>query len=129
MGKGLSPLQKKILLLANGKEKNSLNDVQLYTCDIKVSIFGLKSDEMEESIKNNWCYTGHHLFSKKEIGEKKYASICSTISRCITRLQKRGLINAYSGVNSHWTGISLTKKGIEACKNITVNSLVNLPKS
>ena len=123
----LSPLQKKILLIALRWRGKARSDV--YSQDIKVEVFGWQPMchywsgwELNSSVQPgtarlsedhpsmaNWSYGGQ-IFDRQSIGEGTYNSVSVTVSRTIKRLTERKLIYQ-SGA-----GWSLTGHGLEVAK-------------
>jgi len=126
----LSPLQKKILLIALRWRGKDHGDV--YAQDIKAEVFGWKPmshystgwfDEgrcrsgtarlsLDHPSMGNWSDSGQ-IFERKSIGERTYNSVSVTVSRTLKRLTERHLIYQ-SGA-----GWSLTKHGLEVAKTTT----------
>jgi len=137
MGRGLSELQKTILSMAYENHKKYTSEawikkemeehnklrimlayegvslpkeyvpfhVDLYHYEILAHLIGLDPYKMCE----------YHLkrFRPESIGYKKYKSLNASISRAISRLWKRQLIEWYPFNHHSGSGIKLTEKGIE----------------
>ena len=126
----LSPLQKKILLIALRWRGKARSDV--YAQDIKTEVFGWKP---MSHYSTGWVDEGHYrpgtarlsldhpslanqsdsgqIYDRKSIGEQTYNSISVTVWRTLKRLTERHLIYQ-SGA-----GWSLTKHGMEVAKTMT----------
>lgn len=100
MGRGLSELQRRILILA-GQESDG--EYGLSRLHIIRALF----DWPETSYwhpKEHYHYRRH--FDKRAIGAEKYNAIYASLSRAIRRLIERGLI-----ARTRLNGISLTDTG------------------
>ena len=117
MGRGLSPLQTTILMLAlAGREKHqdpSSFGADVYYSDIMVVFYGwTKQDTWHTG-------PGSQKFSRQTIGGKRYAAAQAAVSRAVQRLNDRGLVQAVQGLN--WSGANLTDAGIRATTKLSVN--------
>jgi protein-disulfide isomerase-like protein with CxxC motif len=129
MGRGLSPLQKRILELAyknrmdynDGKIKHSpgVDFTDLNYKDVMTDYYGFKQ---------NGAHYGQ-VFSMAEIGEKRYRAANVAISRAVTRLGKRGLVIPMCGACARWSGCNLTDEGLELAKTILPSSTETLLNS
>ena len=137
MGRGLSELQRTILLMAYKNHKKYTSEIwikkeikeynkmrvmstyegislpkeytpfhfDLYHYEILAHLIGLDPNKM--------CEYDVKRFKPESIGYKKYKSLNASISRAISRLWKRGLIDWYPFNHQSTSGIKLTEKGIE----------------
>lgn len=136
MGRGLSELQKTILLRALSNRKAPDRDE--YTCDVyqreimadhfgwRQSLHGWLPKSPRE---RDWIF-GRYYFSKQKIGPRRYASVQASVSRAITRLEERGLVECFTGAPyfsstfqcwlrpPHWSGLDLTEQGVEAAERV-----------
>ena len=126
----LSPLQKKILLIALRWRGKARSDV--YTEDVKVEVYGWKPlqhystgwyDEahaqpgtarfaLDHNLANDPL--GGQIFDRHSIGEGRYNTVSVSVSRALKRLTERHLIYQ-SGA-----GWSLTKHGLEVANTTTL---------
>lgn len=146
MGRGLSPLQKSILRIAaknhdrechGGFEHLRINSLgkmssgcgcDAYYREVLFQHFGLP-------MKKHWWRNhdepireaGGHVFSMREIGEKRYRSIQASVSRAVDRLWKRDYITPASGAYARWSGCDITAEGYEQIKSLMVNTRDNCP--
>jgi hypothetical protein len=99
MEKGLSVLQKTILVLAHRKQ--SIRNREVLT-----QVYGFKPSR---------CPTTHGgtLFNRQSIGLKRYFSGTSAVSRAMGRLMKRGLIR-----RAAWCTFALTDAGKKVAQEI-----------
>jgi len=117
MGRGLSLLQKWILVHALENRQKELSrelsaGVDLYYKEILAGFFkfpikkkcGYGSTDPREPHANQ-------LFSMHEIDKKKYRSAMATLSRSVSRLQEKGLIQLMQGT-TRLSGVALTEKGM-----------------
>jgi len=137
MGRGLSELQKTILSMAYENHKKYTSEAwikkeieeynklrvmsayggvllpkeytpfhfDLYHYEILAHLIGLDPNKMNE-------YRVKRL-KPELIGHKKYRSLNASVSRAISRLWKRQLIDWYPFNHQSTSGIKLTEKGIE----------------
>lgn len=128
MGRGLSDLQRNILVLALNKRRTNaakpekLKDHHdLYYAEIFEQICGWRATERpvyqkEYQSRPGAVATGWH-FSPTTIGEKKYNSTRAAVSRAIRRLRDRELVVWWQGVVK-WSAIDLTEAGMEKAKEL-----------
>jgi CRP-like cAMP-binding protein len=122
VGRGLSELQKTILMLAHENRERGMGAQHLLDGgqigtdvkypDVLEAYFGWEPDWRSRSSQ-------YFDFSKVDIGEKAYRSARASLSRAFSRLEARGLIVRTHGVMAaSWTGADLTEKGVkEAVKH------------
>jgi hypothetical protein len=113
----LSQLQRHILKLAfDNRQREGRDDkasgADLYYVEVMVAHFGFKATVYTDIRKHQ----GNQQFHPKEIGAAKYAAAAASISRAVRRLRDRGLVTWLFGVNSRWSGVSLTPEGIRAAQ-------------
>lgn len=127
MGRGLSDLQKWILIAASNAPEHSSGLAILYYQDICMQYFGWLPGWMGYKWQYNprHAQPGDHKFAKQLIGEKEYRRVMVTISKSVSRLKKRGLVTCYCGQVSHWAGLALTEKGKDLLVNSRLNSAMN----
>lgn len=114
---GLSKLQRWILVKALESRNRNAGKVDLYYAEIKHQFFGLP-------IKNprGWTWQGvtreaaagrdfGHVFASTKT--KDYAAVSASVSRAVSRLKRRGLIDVFRGTHAWWAGLSLTPQGVE----------------
>ena len=106
MGRGLSELQKDILLLAYRQKgiclvRNVL--VEVYKFPTKGNVQGAKP--------------GALIFERKEIGLKKYQATSVSVAKSFNRLTTRGLVHReYSRVRLTPHGVTLVKEWLNCRK-------------
>ena len=103
MGRGLSKLQHYIVAIAAAAPD------LLYIGEILAGFFGWEPIHpiRDESRKR----VGFYCFSRKSIGEKRYAKTMATVSRTCRRLEALGLVERQQGLA--WSGVRITPKGRE----------------
>jgi hypothetical protein len=129
MGRGLSPLQRFILVEAGRRPR-------LYYADVLSHFYGFRTrrgakltyyQDHDLDTPSTWRDGGELLspgtqrFDPKEIGERRYRSALAALSRACRRLRERGLVHCRRGQYSHWAGVELTDKGRELSVNLTEN--------
>ena len=124
MARGLSVLQKNILLLAlrnrlEGHTTNSNPNVRsdLYHCDLytfEIMAFHWGWESRGELIP------GDQLFSKASIGAA-YNKAHASLSRATRRLADRWLVECYRGVCG-WSAVNLTERGLEVAAKLARNN-------
>lgn len=97
MGRGLSELQKNILQLA------CTNQGSILARDVLAEVYGFPATV--KNIKEE--RTGALVFSRLDIGEKRYQAASVSVAKAFNRLAARGL--AHRKYNK---GITLTKEGL-----------------
>jgi hypothetical protein len=112
MGRGLSDLQERMLLLAlNGYQREErsprASGADLYYADVFVAVYGWR-----RSPQSPYSCAGDHKFDRRAIGRRQYAAAQAAVSRAAQRLEKRGLATCLCGSISRWSGLNLTKAGI-----------------
>jgi hypothetical protein len=139
MGRGLSELQKTILVMAHqkridGRTGGAGRGAELYYAEILAAVHGWTpahgslhyQREMTSrfgTISVGDYHYGTH-FSKWHIG-KQYNAAMASLSRAVLRLNKRGLITAWRGRS--WAGVCLTDAGAEIAQQLSANTAENLP--
>jgi hypothetical protein len=125
VGRGLSELQKTILMLAHkNRERGTgarplLDGGQLGT-DVKYpevleAYFGWEPDRRSQSSR-------YFDFSKQAVGEKAYQSARASLTRAFSRLEARSLIVRTHGVMAAgWTGADLTEKGVKEATKLAAS--------
>ncbi len=108
MKAGLSKLQKHVLRLAYQNKLLNRGAPDLTNRDVLRHYYGFP-------IRNDVVVTIPHspLFSRKEIGFKKYNSCSAATAKCFSRLVERGLADRIYGF-----GINLTDEGVEIAKSL-----------
>jgi hypothetical protein len=102
MGRGLSGLQKSMMMLADAKYNGSSTiDKTVFIPEVCIVVCGWKPEYPIDK-----CSPGSHIFDKQKIGEKTYASVHVAITKSLNRLEKRGFIKVWIRAVSHWTGFS-----------------------
>jgi len=105
MSRGLSELQKNILQLAYK------NQGSILARDVLAEVYGFPATVTNIKGKR----AGALVFSRKDIGEKRYQSASVVVVKSFDRLAARGL--AHREYNE---GITLTKEGVKvASRNLT----------
>ena len=101
MGRGFSKLQRFILT------KAATTADSLLRSEILAEFWGWKPISPIRS--RDGKRTGLYHFSRKQIGEKRYASVMASLSRACRQLQERGLIEQLMGPSGN--GLTITPKG------------------
>ena len=101
MGRGLSPLQREILLLA---DKNERFGESFYVSirQVLISVYGFP-----------YKGQGKVVFNRKIIGLNRYKAATVAVSKSMDRLSERGLVNRVP-----LKGIYLTRKGARAAQSL-----------
>lgn len=117
MGRGISPLQRTILVIADrnkrngtGAESESKGGDVLYW-EVLVEHFGWTPKHRDRY--------GVLKFSPAEIGEARYNAALASVSRAMWRLGQRGLLTCKQG--RAWSGGDLTPLGQELASTLSVN--------
>ncbi len=155
MGRGLSELQEKLLLIAYRHrtehmdpdyfEKAKLEHEKMVIISAKVGVRYDSNYQRDVDVRigdillelynfkpryKNVRTSGEHIFKVKGDPEfeKKYHAVHSSLSRAISRLERRGYIHVMVGNLSHWTGFNITDTGIEYLQDqgLTVKSSAKL---
>lgn len=123
MGRGLSDLQKSILVMAYGNHEPTRGSFgcDLYTKDVLTGYYGWVP------VKGYLDSPGSQSFDIQAIGEQKYRSTRAAVSRAFRRLERRGLVTRVMAVRSVWAGINLTEEGAEVAQSLSVNSAQIIP--
>jgi hypothetical protein len=128
MGRGLSDLQRFILVEAGRRDR-------LYYTDVLHHFFGFPPRPGErlryhkpgaatkgcprEFLPSTWedggtlTSPGSQPFDPEEIGRGRYHAAQVSVSRACLRLGRRGLVTSLVGRVSHWGGVELTDRGRE----------------
>lgn len=124
MGRGLSPLQKYILVAALDKATRSHRDVHvLRSKDVMVGYYGFAPRDPEYSYSKQ----SSHDFCLSEIGERRYRSAAVAIRKAFSRLERRGLARF---TKYHWykfDGLELTPQGEEIATMLSSETLLSVP--
>ncbi len=135
MGKGLSPLQRTILItaLANrtaeGRD-DTCNGADVYLAEVLHRHFHFPfkrdywlRDKSDAAILAEMRkLPGSHRFSLVEIGASKYRAAQAALSRAAARLQQRGQVVRYNGSTAWWAGVRLTPQGIATAEKLSANT-------
>lgn len=142
MGKGLSPLQKDILAIAldNLAERLANNWCaeipDVFYAEVLHLHFGwpfactrtnrhaYNKGNAEVLHYAHYEAPGSWVFSKEQIGDKKYNADMAALSRSMPRLEKRGLVECLTGKSA---GALLTDAGIDAALTMTSAKPVGMP--
>ena len=110
MGRGLSPLQNKILDLACARAPG-----KLYLYEILWHVYGFSEQATVPKARtyDNKVVSGHR-FSEADIGTKTYHAAYSAASRAVRRLEDRGLVKRVWGAYSQWSALYLVDKYVES---------------
>ena len=106
MTKGLSKLQKEILILAYKNRRKYLSNRE-----VLVKIYGFKP-----LVNINEVSPGALVFDREAIGVKRYQAASVSVARCFNRLCSRGLAE-----REYNRGIKLMDAGIKVAKEIKSN--------
>jgi hypothetical protein len=130
----LSRLQRWILIKAlenrsNGHHVGS-DKADLSYGEIKVGFYHLR-------VKVKWwqsdtycqerCFIGGQFFESTEI--PNYKAVSASISRAVSRLEKRVLLNVQCGARSRWTAIKLTDAGMAVATTLKQGNVPRFGKS
>jgi hypothetical protein len=99
-GERLSALQKQILTLAYDR----INE-PLYYSEILEEVYGFPPAVGGEHSP------GSIRFDRQAIGPERYNAAQAALSRAMSRLHDRGLIECLCGSHSRWSGCSISGKG------------------
>ena len=127
MGRGLSDLQKSILLQAYKKleQIGRYNDQSitgmLLPSEVLAEFYGWET-QIEDS-GHEEIYIGSQLFSKEEIGSNRYNSARAAVSKAFQRLEARGLVERVHTTQGSHVAIKLLHDGIEAAKRLLANTV------
>jgi len=128
MARGLSELQKSILRLAYRNRQKREQNVDLYHAEVLHEHFGWPisnhprwQPEKGERPRGYWRH-----FSMREIGEARYRKTQASLSRAVSRLERRGLLER--GRANGWSGdgyafLNLTNEGLRVAEGLSVNSI------
>lgn len=106
MGRGLSDLQKTILITALKRPSISIR----------------RGQEVGADIKHRDIHTAYYGQAKRT------AATRVAISRAMVRLSDRGLITLMEAMHSNWAGGNFTAKGKSMAKKLTVNKEEIVPQ-
>lgn len=120
MGRGLSPLQRRILQLAHhnreaGRSKRR-STADVYAAEIYAEVYGFPA--LPGADPRN---PAHQTFSKEQIGAQEYHAAAASVSRALRRLAERGLLTRHGGPGAG-AGGRLTKTGREEAATLTPTS-------
>jgi hypothetical protein len=113
MGRGLSELQKKILVASLESRGNTPGkQIDAYYRELITVCFGweqtgyiLVNDEL------NSTFVGPKQFKKRD--HPNYNAVKVSLTRAVKRLETRGLLTCYHGRSANWAGVKLTQSGEE----------------
>ena len=114
MGRGLSELQKTILLMAYGHRGDG-HGVELRYPEVLRECWGW------EPVRRGWgegrrSSPVRRHFSKAEIGEREYRSAQASLSRAVRRLEERGLVER-GRLFGHGV-LDLTERGVQVAEGL-----------
>lgn len=121
MGRGLSDLQRSILMLAAQnrfgrarQREGAIERLDLTPAEVYVTVFGWDYDvrERRRSQAERASERGKHFISR-EIGVNQYNCVRASVCRAFERLRKRGYVERWAGAWSKWSGIVLTDEGLK----------------
>jgi hypothetical protein len=139
MGRGLSELQVTILALAYRNYQARMErmaTLEAGSIEYRVLTEGVPSVDLYHpevlrehfgfEVQSDWWTpelgerpTGGQNFSMQRIGERRYRSAQSSLSRAVVRLEARGLVERRSG---HPAGLNLTERGVEEAERRELRS-------
>lgn len=118
MGRGLSKLQKSILMIGArnrisgvSEECGGYSKLDIVTPEIMAEVYGWPN-------KMRWPWEGdlrrpcRQRFKPREIGRDAYLKAHVSVSRAMLRLQNRRLIDLAYGEYANWKGAMLTEEGL-----------------
>lgn len=106
--RGLSALQKKILLLMFDKRGREGSDLPQH--ELLSGVAGWEPDRVP-LLKN-----GRRYFSRAAIGARKYNKVHASVSRAVARLGKRGLVTVHTWCFHDRRELGLTVAGLEVAR-------------
>lgn len=100
MGRGLSPLQRHILLLAhdNREAGRSGQGPDIHTAEIIATVYGFPVPSGRDPRDSR-----HQTFSREEIGTQAYGAAAAAVSRTLRRLEERGLLTRHTRAGGRLT--------------------------
>jgi hypothetical protein len=114
MGRGLSELQKKILVASlecRGNER--IKHVDAYYRELITACFGWEQTGYRlVNVELDSVFVGPKQFKKRD--HPNYNAVKVSLTRAVKRLETRGLLICYHGLSSNWAGVKLTQSGEEA---------------
>ena len=114
MARGLWDLEKRLLTLAYEKK---MHRSRPGLCDVSTTQVLLEIYDWP--LVENCFSLSEHNFDRNEIGLREYNRGMASVSRCLKRLEARGLATRFKSIHA-CSGISLTPAGIEASKELLV---------
>ena len=123
MGRGLSELQKYILITAAAKKTGDSRgavDGRLYNADIFQGFYGWQPGWYtgRDFRPRDMPGVGSRNFQPSIIGQKKYDTTHVVVRKACARLERRDLVVCLMGAHSHWSGIEITNKGREVAASL-----------
>jgi hypothetical protein len=128
MPRGLSELQKAILRLAyrNRQEREEWS-VDLFHAEVLHEHFGwpIARHRRWRPEVGERPLPMDRYFSMREIGEARYRKTQASLSRAVSRLERRGLVERFHAAG--WTGygcavLDLTDEGVRVAEHLLVNT-------
>ena len=122
MGRGLSELQEKILVLCLRQREDPMIDHRFpdaMYAEVLADTYGFKPEKRDLRM-------GGHRFSRQTIGEKKYDAAEAAVCRAMRRLSARGLVECWQGL-ARWAGATLTDIGLQVAREVTVKTRGSSP--
>ncbi len=114
MGRGLSKLQRFILITAATTDRYKETKGRIYNTDIFEGFYGWRTNGAQRF--------GSKCFDPKEIGQKKYDAAHVAVRKACDRLNSRGLVVCLNGRSAHWAGLEITDKGREVATALMAKS-------
>lgn len=132
MGRGLSDLQRSILVLALRNRTERLEraprdanyargvwSIDLYDAEVLHHLYGWPLSNRGlgwRPRKEEQRPTFGQSFSMAEVGERRYRSAMSSLSRAVKRLEARGLVERRC---AYLTGLDLTETGVKETEKLS----------
>ena len=112
MGRGLSELQKKILVSSLECRGNTpRKQVDAYYRELITACFGWKQTGYR-LVNGESVFVGPKQFKKRD--HPNYNAVKVSLTRAVKRLEIRGLLICHHGLSANWAGVKLTQSGEEA---------------
>lgn len=131
MGRGLSDLQKRMLVMAlENHQPERTSSADLLHKEVLAEVYRLPvykwSSEQNtpdrEYIRKNLASQIFLTDGLHPEFKRRYNAACAAISRAAARLQERGLVECTSGY-ARWAGINLTTEGAQLARQLTVKTM------
>lgn len=129
MGRGLSPLQKHVLIMAQAnRQQPDRFEFDLFAYEVLWELYNFKAHTHVKALRDQDGnrHIGGWKFSKNAIGHQRYNAAHAAVSKAFYRLQERGFVVCYVGYVG-WSGLKLTDEGVRQAEALTAMPLPTLP--